>query len=100
MTMWLPDDLVEEIEKISKAEQRSKSSVIRRLLARAIAEWNLENALNEFQKGEISLGRAFEMAKVSIWTFMTKLNERKIPLSYSLKDLEEDLEFLRRSLDF
>jgi predicted HTH domain antitoxin len=100
ITSRLPDDLVKEIEKISKAEQLDKSSVVRRLLSKAIAQWNLENALDAYQKGEVSLGRATEMAKVSIWRFMAKLNERKIPLNYSVEDLEDDLKFVKEAPDF
>ena len=99
ITSRLPDDLVKEIEKISKVEQLDKSSVIRRLLSKAIAQWNLEKALDEYQKGEISLGRAIEMAKVSIWAFMKKLSERKIPLNYSVEDFEDDLKFVNEAPD-
>ncbi|MEX2684858.1 MAG: UPF0175 family protein [Candidatus Sigynarchaeota archaeon] len=99
ITARLPEDLVREIEKISKAEQLDKSSVIRRLLAKAIAQWNLEYALEAYQKGDVSLGRATEMAKVSIWTFMARLNERKIPLNYSVDDLEADLDFVKEAAD-
>jgi predicted HTH domain antitoxin len=100
ITYWLPDNLVKEIERISKAEQLDKSSVIRRLLAKAIAQMNLENALDAYQKGDVSLGRATEMAKVSIWTFMTRLNERKIPLNYSVEDFEDDLVFVNETDEY
>jgi predicted HTH domain antitoxin len=100
ITSRLPDNIVKEIEKISKVEQLDKSSVIRRLLAKAIAQWNLENALDAYQKGDVSLGRAIEMAKVSIWTFMTKLSERKIPLNYTVEDFEDDLKFVNEASDF
>jgi predicted HTH domain antitoxin len=99
ITSRLPDDIIKEIEKISKAEQLDKSSVVRRLLAKAIAQWNLDCALDAYQKGDASLGRATEMAKVSIWSFMTKMSERKIPLNYSTNDLQDDLKFVEGAPD-
>nr|MDO8114029.1 UPF0175 family protein [Candidatus Sigynarchaeota archaeon] len=91
ITSRLPDDLVKEIEKISEAEHLDKSSVVRRLLARAIAEWNLENAVNAFQQGKASLGQATSLSNVSIWEFLDELRARKIPLHYDLEDFQDDL---------
>jgi len=35
------------------------------------------------------------MAHVSIWAFLTKLNEAKIPISYDVVDLEADLDYVQ-----
>ena len=95
ITSRLPDALVKEIERISEIEKLDKSSVVRRLLARAIDEWNMDHAVAAFQKGEISMGLAVEMAHVSIWAFLAKLHELKIPISYDVADLEEDLKYVQ-----
>lgn len=94
-TSRLPDDMVKEIEQIAQIEKLDKSSVIRRLLNRAIPEWKLEYALKLYQNGEISIGKAAELSSISIWEFMEKLSQYKIPLNYSLEDLESDLKLVK-----
>jgi hypothetical protein len=41
--------MVKEIERIARIEKLDKSSVIRRLLDKAIPEWKLEYALKVFE---------------------------------------------------
>ena len=94
-TSRLPDDMVKEIERIAHIEKLDKSSVIRRLLDRAIPEWKLEYALKLYQNGEISIGKAAELSSINIWEFMEKLSNYKIPLNYSLEDLENDLKVIK-----
>lgn len=94
-TTRLPDDMVKEIERIAEIEKLDKSSVIRRLLNKAIPEWKLEYALKLYQNGEISIGKAAELSSISIWEFMEKLSQYKIPLNYSLEDLESDLKLVK-----
>ena len=94
-TSRLPDEMVKEIERIAQIEKLDKSSVIRRLLDRAIPEWKLEYALKLYQKGEISIGKAAELSSISIWEFMEKLSYYKIPINYSLEDLENDLKVIK-----
>jgi len=94
-TSRLPDEMVKEIERIAQIEKLDKSSVIRRLLDRAIPEWKLEYALKLYQNGEISIGKAAELSSINIWEFMEKLSNLKIPLNYSLEDLENDLKVVK-----
>ena len=95
LTSRLPDDMVKEIERIARIEKLDKSSVIRRLLNKAIPEWKLEYALKLYQNGEISIGKAAEISSVSIWEFLEKLSHLKIPINYSLDDLESDLKTVK-----
>lgn len=92
ISLRLPDDMVEEIEKIAEIEKLDKSSVIRRLLNKSIPTWKLEYALKLYQNKEISLGKAAELSALSIWEFLEKLSQKKISLNYDLEDLKNDLE--------
>lgn len=92
ITSRLPDDMVEEIEKIAEIEKLDKSSVIRRLLNKAIPAWKLKYALKLYQNKEISLGKAAELSALSIWELLEKLSQKKIPLNYDLEDLKNDFE--------
>jgi len=92
ITSRLPDKMVEEIERIAKLENLDRSSVVRRLLNKAIPEWKLEYALKLYQHKEISLGKAAELSSLSIWEMLEKLSQYKIPLNYDLEELKNDLE--------
>ena len=92
ITTRLPDEMVDEIKKIAEIEKLDKSSVVRRLLDKAIPSWKLEHALKLYQNKEISIGKAAELSSLSIWEFLEQLSLKKIPLNYDLEDLKIDLE--------
>ena len=92
LTSRLPDEMAKEIEKIAEIEKLDKSSVIRRLLNKGITQWNVQFALKLYQDGDLSLGKAAEISSLSIWEFLDKLAEKKIPLNYDAEDLIKDIE--------
>jgi predicted HTH domain antitoxin len=51
-------------------------------------------ALELFGEKKVSLGKASEIAGLSVWEMISLLREKKIPLTYSEKDLEKDLDIL------
>ena len=53
-------------------------------------------AIELFREGLVSIGKASEIAEVSRNEMMDLLGERRIPLHYTVEDLEEDVKTLRR----
>jgi len=53
-------------------------------------------AIELFREGFVSIGKASEIAEVTRNEMMDLLGERKIPLHYTVEDLEEDIKTLRR----
>lgn len=96
ITSRLPDEMIKELEKIAKIEKLDKSSVVRRLLDKAINIWKEEYALKLFQDRKLSLGKAVEMSSLSIWEFLEKLSQEKIPLHYDPEELQKDLEIIEK----
>jgi len=60
------------------------------------SELKIQLALFLYEKGKLSFGKARELAGLSVWEFMEKLSENKIPLNYDIEDLKEDLETIKR----
>jgi len=87
--------MVEEIEKIAGVEKLDKSSVIRRLLSKAIPSWKLEYAIKLYQNKEISIGKAVELSSLSLWELLEHLTQMKIPLNYDIEDLRNDIEKIK-----
>lgn len=87
----LPESFITELKKIEQVEQSDRSTVLRKLLYRAVSEWKLEHYAQEYSKGKMTLSKAAEEANVSVWEMIEYLRERKISAQYSLEDLEHDL---------
>jgi predicted HTH domain antitoxin len=53
-------------------------------------------AVELYREGRLSLGKAAELAGVrSKWEMLMLLNERGVPLDYTAKDAEKDLQTLK-----
>lgn len=95
VTARVPEELYDALERIREAEQLDRSTAIKRLLERGIADWRLETAIERYQRGAVSLGKAAELAEVSSWRFLDALAERGIEVNYREADLEADIAAVR-----
>jgi len=87
----LPEALVSDIKKIESVEQTDRSTVLRKLLYKAVMDWKKEYAARLYAEGSITLERAAMDAGVSVREMMEYLKQRKIPAQYDIEDLEEDM---------
>ena len=93
----LPESLVSDIKRIEDVEQTDRSTVLRRLLHRAVTDWKKEYAGRLYAEGKVTLERAAMDADVSVREMMDYLKQKRIPAQYDLEDLEEDMKnFYRR----
>jgi len=87
----LPDALVADIRKIESVEQADRSTVLRKLLYKAVVDWKKEYAARLYAEGSITLERAAVDAGVSVREMMEYMKQKKIPAQYDIEDLEEDM---------
>jgi len=87
----LPRSLVLDLKKIESAEQSDRSTVLRKLLYRAVTDWKKEYAAKLYAEGRVSLERAAVDSGASVREMMEYLKARKIPAQYDVEDLEEDM---------
>lgn len=87
----LPRSLVSDLKKIESAEQSDRSTVLRKLLHRAVTDWKKEYAARLYAEGKLTLERAAADSGISVREMMEYLKARKIPAQYDVKDLEEDM---------
>lgn len=52
----------------------------------------LELALEQYLNDKISLGKAAEIADISIWEMLDELKKRKITLNYRIEEAEKEIE--------
>jgi len=87
----LPKSLVSDLKKIESTEQSDRSTVLRKLLYRAVTDWKKEYAARLYAEGRLTLERAAMDSDISVREMMEYLKARKIPAQYDLEDLEEDM---------
>ncbi len=56
-----------------------------------IPELKVEIAIYLYAQGRLSIGKARELANMSLWEFRQLLASRRIPAHYDVDDLNEDL---------
>ena len=88
----LPQELVRDLELIERYEQTDRSTTVRKLLRRAIAEWKLDFYGRQYGEGAMTLARAAQEAGVSLWEMMDYTRQRRVAAQYDLEDLQQDLE--------
>jgi len=93
----LPRSLVSDLKKIENAEQSDRSTVLRKLLYKAVMDWKKEYAARLYAEGKVTLERAAMDSEISVREMMEYLKARKIPAQYDVEDLEDDMkQFYKR----
>ncbi|MAG02215.1 hypothetical protein CMI42_02665 [Candidatus Pacearchaeota archaeon] len=96
ITTRLPDDFVFSINELAKKENLDVSAVIRRLLADALKKKKQEEVLHLLSENRISVGKAAEELKMSIWDILDIARDKNINwTNYEESDLKKDRELLR-----
>ena len=95
ISVRLDKETQQELKRVEQKWKTDRSEVIRRLLAQAIKEWKLENALESLAKHKISLSQAAEESNISLWEILDIVKEKNIDWTgYSKEDLEKDFKEL------
>ena len=80
-----------ELIKLAKEKNIGKTIILRETIAKGLADLQLEQALDMYKKGKITMWKASEIVKINLWEFIEILKREKIPMRYSLEDAEEDI---------
>ncbi len=86
------------IEERAKEEKTDKTTALRRIFERGAKQYRLEKAVKQYQEGKISIGRAAELAGISIWEMMDELKDRNIPNLLTSEDYLEGKANLEKAL--
>ena len=92
ITTRVPDDIDKKIMNISSIEHLDKSTVVRRLLSKAVQDWQIDHTLEQYKDGKITIGRAAQMAGMPLREMIAIAAKKGIPFQYGLDDLKEDFQ--------
>ncbi len=94
ISLRLPRETIEKLDKIADKEQKDRSTLIRELLDNGIQEKDIEHAVEQYRKGQATSWKAAQNAGISLWKFLEILREKGVLIQYSEHDLKEDLKAL------
>lgn len=94
ISVRLEDETIEELEKIKKQYKAAMSEVLRKILDVGIKELKTQMALELLREGKISVGKASEVAGITIYEMLERIKQNDISYGYSLEDAKSDLKGL------
>lgn len=95
ISVRLEKSLLKDLSVIEKNWQADRSEAIRRLLAKAVNSWKIQNALEKIREHKISIGKAAEECEIFVWEMLDIVRENGIDwTAYSKEDLERDIKVL------
>ena len=92
MSIRMDKDNFDFVNKLSKAEKGDVSKTVRDLVYKG----RVMLAIDKYKKGQVSLGKAAELAGLSVGDMMTTLEEYGVKSNLEVEDYLEGLENLRK----
>jgi predicted HTH domain antitoxin len=79
------------LDELAERAGQDRAGIIKSILRRGISELRLEQAIDAYRREEITLSRAAELAGLTQWELLARLDKAQIVLHYDERELEEDL---------
>ncbi|MHA1521763.1 MAG: UPF0175 family protein [Promethearchaeota archaeon] len=95
LSIIIPIKLKSRIDILKKRMHLDQSSMIRSLLTVAVEEKEIEFAIQEFQKGRITLGEAVVLSNTDYWTLLDILHDRGIPANIDVEDQIKEIQQIK-----
>jgi predicted HTH domain antitoxin len=92
----LPKAEAKELEALAKQLGLERSALLKQIIRRGQSDILFERACEAYRRGEVSLSRAAEIAKIGLGDMLARMPETGLELNYSLDDLAKDLAHARR----
>jgi predicted HTH domain antitoxin len=94
VSVRLPTKTLREVDRVAKWLKTNRSVALRRFVERGLREERIDLALDLLREAKVSMGRAAELAGVTLREMIGLAREHRIPSGYELEDLEMDLSSL------
>ncbi len=91
------EDFVKKIDELSEKEASDRSTTLRNLIQKGFQEHLKEKATQEYLTGKITFSEAAHRANTTLWEMEQILITKGFRSSYSIDDLEEEMQFLQKS---
>lgn len=92
----IPENIEKELIWYANKEKIGRTIALRKILEKGLEEIKLDHALDLYKKGRVTLWKAASIAGLSLWEMLDIVRERRIPMHYTLEDVEKDLEIVKK----
>lgn len=89
-------DFLRRIDLLGREEVMDRSTLLRKFMVRGYQEIIKERAAQEYKEGKITFSEAAHRAGLTLWDMEQYLVGGGFKSNYSLDDLEEEMNFLRK----
>jgi predicted HTH domain antitoxin len=91
LSMRLPRTEAARIDRLAKEMGMERPTFLKRALRRGARDMQLEQAVELYRQGQVTLSRAAEMAGLSLRDMIVRLHSSGLELHYQADDLVRDL---------
>jgi predicted HTH domain antitoxin len=91
LSLRLNAEEVKLIDQAAAQDGMDRSALLKRFLRRGYADYQFETACSAYQRGEITLSRAAEIAGVSIYDLLSRFPANGLQLNLTANDLRREL---------
>jgi len=91
VSVRLSEESLREVDRLAERLKTDRSEALRRFIERGLREARIDDAIDRLRKGRISVGRAAEMAGITLYEMLDLVRRQHIPSGYGPEDLERDL---------
>lgn len=99
VSIRLEKDEIDAINQRAEEEKTDKTTAFKRTLATGTKQYKLENAFKKYGEGKIGLGKAAQLAEISLWEAMEEAKVRNIPNPLTKEELGKGLANLEKILE-
>ncbi|MBI4140707.1 UPF0175 family protein [Candidatus Woesearchaeota archaeon] len=92
----LDDEILRKVDIVSREEYADRSTIIRKLLTLGLNEITKRKTAQAYREGRITLSEAAHKAGLTLWDFQHYLVDMGFVSSYSIEDINEELELLKK----
>jgi predicted HTH domain antitoxin len=91
LSMRLPKSEIQQLAAAATLGGLDRSAFLKHALRRGARDLMLEQAVEAYRRGTVTLSRAAEMAGLNLRDFMARMRSANLELAYSLDDLAKDI---------
>jgi predicted HTH domain antitoxin len=94
VTTRLDDKYVNKIDEMAAKKGIDRSAILRLFLVNSIREQTIQDSLENYKSGTISLWEAAQHCDLKLWEMIKEVEKAHIHSNYDLSDLKKDLKAL------
>ena len=87
----ISEDELDLLDEMAVRSGLDRASMTKTLLRRGLEQLRFDEAVAAYRASRVTLSRAAEIAGISIWDLIGRMDEQELTIHYGIADLEEDL---------